>query len=79
MKHHGDQIMTYHGLAQMAQYLNVSRATVYRWITNYHLPACKAPSGRYMITERMLEQWILNMREVQIQTGEIPSEESHSR
>jgi excisionase family DNA binding protein len=66
-------IMTLHGLAEIAAYLRVSRSTVHRWITDYQMPAVKAPSGRYMVTESMLEQWMMNLRTVQVQTGEIPA------
>ena len=65
--------MTLHGLSEIATYLRRSPSTAHRWIQNYGLPACKSPAGTYMVTTEMLAQWMIDLRTVQQQAGEIPT------
>lgn len=45
-------------LTDAAQYLGVSRKSIYRYIADRGLPADQLPSGRWIIDRAKLESWI---------------------
>ena len=48
----------YLSLTETANYLRVSRKSVYRYIASRGLPAEQLPSGRWIIDRAKLESWI---------------------
>lgn len=48
----------YLSLTETADYLRVSRKSVYRYIADRGLPAEQLPSGRWIIDRAKLESWI---------------------
>lgn len=48
----------YLSLTETAEYLGVSRKSIYRYIADRGLPAHQLPSGRWIIDRAKLESWI---------------------
>jgi hypothetical protein len=55
------------GLDAIAAYLHVSRATVYRYIENYALPAMRLSC--YITTTSLIDLWIITVWSHQRQTS----------
>lgn len=54
------------GLPAMGVYFDRSTNTILRWIYKHGLPAAKMPNGHWLISKRLIDQWILARHMAQI-------------
>lgn len=45
-------------LGRIAERMGVARITIFRWIHKHGFPAAKLPSGKYYITDSMIDTWL---------------------
>jgi len=57
----------YEGLDEIGAAFNISPRTAQRWIYSHGLPACKRPNGVWMITNSMIDTWILARNRVYLE------------
>jgi len=57
-----DQV--YEGLDEIAALFKISPRTAQRWIYEHGMPACKKPNGVWIITNSMIDKWILARNKV---------------
>jgi transposase len=58
-----------HGIIEIAEYIDRSYNTAYRWIHEYGLPAMKGPDGKWLSHKQLILMWMLANREVDIKTA----------
>lgn len=49
-----------YGLTGISKYLSVSQSTLLRWIKLHGLPCGKIPTGQWMTTRSLIDQWVLS-------------------
>lgn len=66
----------YETLPKIAKQFNRSPITIFRWIHNHGLPACKLPNGNWFITDSLIDAWVIARNRAQkaekddVSTGE---------